>query len=72
MLSPFVGQQIGVILAQLNSEDLEYLAGLLADGSLTPRIDTRYSLADTAEALRYLETQRARGKAIITTDALSK
>jgi NADPH:quinone reductase-like Zn-dependent oxidoreductase len=72
MLSPFVDQQIGVILAQLNSEDLEYLAGLLADGSLTPRIDTRYTLADSAEALRYLETQRARGKVIITTDALRK
>ena len=72
MLSPFVDQQISVILARLNSEDLDYLAGLLADGSLTPRIDTRYPLADTAEALRYLETQRARGKVIITTDALRK
>ena len=72
ILSPFVDQHIGVLLAKLKGEDLEYLAGLLADGALTSRIDTRYSLADTAEALRYLETQRARGKVIITTDALSK
>lgn len=72
MLSPFVDEKISVILARLRGEDLEYLAGLLADGSLTSRIDTRYSLADTADALRYLETQRARGKVIITTDALSK
>jgi NADPH:quinone reductase-like Zn-dependent oxidoreductase len=71
MLSPFVDQPISVLLARLRGEDLEYLAGLLADGSLTSRIDTRYSLADTAEALRYLETQRARGKVIITTGALS-
>ena len=33
---------------------------------LTSRIDTRYALADTPEALRYLESQRARGKVIIT------
>ena len=70
MLSPFVDQKINAILARLRGDDLEYLAGLLADGSLTSRIDTRYPLADTAEALRYLETQRARGKVIITIGAL--
>ena len=50
MLSPFVDQKISVILARLRGDDLEYLAGLLSDGSLTSRIDTRYPLADTAEA----------------------
>ena len=65
LLSPFVDQQIGVMLAQLNGDDLEYLAGLMADGRLTSRIDTHYPLRDTAEALRYLETHRARGKVII-------
>ena len=72
VLAPFVDQKISVMLARLKDEDLEYLAGLMADGSLTSRIDARYSLADTAEALRYLETQRARGKVIITTDGLPK
>jgi len=66
MLSPFVDQQIGMMLAQLNGDDLAYLVGLLADGRLTSRIDTRYPLANTADAVRYLETQRARGKVIIT------
>jgi NADPH:quinone reductase-like Zn-dependent oxidoreductase len=69
MLSPFVDQQISDMLARLRGDDLEDLAGFLADGSLTSRIDTRYPLAETAEALRYLETQRARGKVIITVDA---
>ena len=64
-LSPFVDQEISVMLATLSGDDLEYLAGLMADGRLTSRIDTRYALSDTAEALRYLETQRARGKVII-------
>ena len=70
MLSPFIDQEIGMMLAELRSDDLEYLAGLMAGERLTSRIDTRYSLADTAAALRYLETQRARGKVIITMDPL--
>lgn len=65
MLSPFIDQEIGIMLAELNGDDLEYLAGLMAEGELTSRIDTHYPLSDTAEALRYLETQRARGKVII-------
>jgi len=68
MLSPFVDQEIGGMLAETNSDDLRYLAGLMADGRLTTRIDTRYPLEQTAEALRYLETQRARGKVIVSMD----
>jgi len=68
LLSPFIDQEIGMMLAVLKGDDLEFLAGLMADGRLTSRIDTRYALSDTAEALRYLETQRARGKVIIEMD----
>ena len=65
MLSPFIDQEIGMMLAMVRGEDLELLAGLMAEGRLTSRIDRRYSLDETPEALRYLETQRARGKVII-------
>lgn len=65
MMSPFIDQEIGMMLAGLSGEDLEYLADLMADGRLTSRIDTRYPLNETADAVRYLETQRARGKVII-------
>ena len=44
---------------------LRSAADLMAKGKLTSRIDTHYPLSATAEALRYLETQRARGKVII-------
>jgi len=54
-----------MMLAVVSGEDLEYLAGLMAQGELTSRIDTHYPLSDTAEAWRYLETRRARGKVII-------
>jgi NADPH:quinone reductase-like Zn-dependent oxidoreductase len=65
MVKPFVDQEIGGMLAQLTGDDLEYLAGLMAEGRLTSRIDTHYPLSETAEAMRYLETHRARGKVII-------
>jgi NADPH:quinone reductase-like Zn-dependent oxidoreductase len=70
VLSLFIDQEIGMMLAALTGADLEYLADLMADGRITARIDTHYSLADTAEALRYLETQRARGKVIIAMDPI--
>jgi NADPH:quinone reductase-like Zn-dependent oxidoreductase len=69
LLSPFIDQEIGMMLAVLKGEDLEYLAGLMAEGKLRSRIDTHYPLSETGEALRYLETQRARGKVIIAVEA---
>lgn len=65
MLSPFVSQKVGFFLASLNHDDLNYLGELLQAGKITPVIDRRYKLSETAEALRYLETGHARGKVII-------
>ncbi|MEM7500444.1 MAG: NAD(P)-dependent alcohol dehydrogenase [Pseudomonadota bacterium] len=69
LISPFIDQEIGIMLAKLTGDDLAYLGSLMADGRLRSRIDRRYPLSDTAEALRYLETQRARGKVIVTPQA---
>jgi len=66
LLSPFIDQEIGAMLAELNGDDLDFLSELMASGRLTSRIDTFYPLHETADALRYLETQRARGKVIIS------
>ena len=66
LISPFVSQDMGMILAELTPEDLGVLAGLMQSGQVTPVIDRRYSLAEVPEAIRYLETGRARGKVIIT------
>lgn len=65
MMSPFIDQQIGLMIADMTGDDLRHLATLMASGELTSRIDTHFPLAETAEALRYLETKRARGKVII-------
>jgi NADPH:quinone reductase-like Zn-dependent oxidoreductase len=60
------GQQIGMMgVANPNKEDLLYLSELLEAGKVMPVIDRRYPLQETAAAIRYLETGRARGKVII-------
>jgi NADPH:quinone reductase-like Zn-dependent oxidoreductase len=40
----------------------------MKSGQVTPIIDRTYALADTAEAMRYLEQGHARGKVIIRID----
>lgn len=49
----------------VKQKDLAVIADLLASGKVVPAIDRRYPLHETAEAIRYLETKRARGKVII-------
>jgi len=64
--APFVDQQLKFFLASVEQKDLEYVASLMQDGKLVSVIDRRYPLAEAAEAIRYLETGRARGKVIVT------
>ena len=47
-------------------EDLVFLRELIEAGALAPVIDRRYSLADTAEAHRYVETGQKQDGVIIT------
>jgi NADPH:quinone reductase-like Zn-dependent oxidoreductase len=65
LYSPFVSQEFVMLLAELNKADLSTLADLIRAGSVTPVFDRRYDFSDTADAIRYLETSRARGKVII-------
>ncbi len=66
LLSPFVSQEFHPFLAELNKEDLTILGNLMQAGKVTPVIDRRYKLSETAEAIRYLEQGHARGKVVIT------
>jgi len=66
LLSPFVGQDFGMILAQLRKDDLAILADLMQAGKVTPVIDRRYSLSEVPAALQYSEEGHARGKIIIS------
>lgn len=66
LLGSWGGQPVRSFLAKPNQADLQTLAELLASGKVRSIIDCRYPLAATADAIRYLETGRARGKVIVT------
>lgn len=68
MLSPFVSQKFGMMLADLNKDDLATLGTLMQSGKVTPVIDRGYKLSETPEALRYLEKGHARGKVVLTVE----
>jgi NADPH:quinone reductase-like Zn-dependent oxidoreductase len=55
-------------IAQANKNDLNFIKGLLESGEIHPIIDRSYPLNECAEAIRYLETGRARGKVVIAVE----
>ncbi|HXZ59578.1 MAG TPA: NAD(P)-dependent alcohol dehydrogenase [Steroidobacteraceae bacterium] len=68
ILSPFMSQKFGMMLAELNKDDLAVLSELLQSGKVTPVIDRTYKLSEAPEALRYLEKGHARGKVVLSVD----
>ena len=64
--APFVDQKLGMFIARMKQDDLQTLAAMMRDGKLRSRIDRYYPLEQIAEALRYSESGRARGKIIVT------
>ena len=72
LLGPLVSKigkkKLRSIMARVTRTDLDYLASLLAAGTIVSVIDRRYPLRDTADAIRYIEQGHARGKIVITMD----
>jgi NADPH:quinone reductase-like Zn-dependent oxidoreductase len=66
VLSPFVSQRLRPLVAKRSGVDLRFVKELIETGKVTPVIDRTYSLSETADAIRYLETGHARGKILIT------
>ncbi|MEP7242302.1 MAG: NAD(P)-dependent alcohol dehydrogenase, partial [Gammaproteobacteria bacterium] len=66
LLSPFVGQQFVMILAEIDKADLMTLREMLETKKITPVIDRTYPLTEVPSAIRYLEEGHARGKVIIS------
>ena len=66
VLSRFSSQNLVMVLAKSNKEDLTLIRQLLEAGKVTPVIDKRYQLSEVPEAIRYLEEGHARGKVVIT------
>jgi NADPH:quinone reductase-like Zn-dependent oxidoreductase len=68
LMSPFISQKMSMMMAESNQKDLTVLADMMQSGKVTPVIDRTYPLSEIREAVRYLETGRARGKVVITVE----
>jgi NADPH:quinone reductase-like Zn-dependent oxidoreductase len=67
LVSKTGSRKIGLMgVANANQKDLFLIKELLESGKVKAVIDRTYPLCETAEAIRYLETGRARGKVIVT------
>jgi len=65
-LNPVVSQRMVFFLAHQNKDDLTVLRELVESGKVTPVIDRTYPLAETADAIGYLEQGHAKGKVVVT------
>jgi len=68
VISPFVSQKMGMMMAELKKSDLAILGDMMQSGKVKPVIDRTYKLSELPEAIRYLEEGHARGKVVITVE----
>ncbi len=66
LISKIGSKKMGFLLAHSNQKDLVFMRELLEAGKVAPVIDRRYPLSKTAEAIRYLVEEHAKGKVVIT------
>lgn len=64
--SLFLRQKFTFFIAKMNRDDLTTLCGLVQAGKVTPVIDRRYPLTETAAALAFIEQGHAPAKVLIT------
>src|SRR5438045_6736633 len=68
VLSPFINQKMGMMMADANGKDLTILADMMQSGKLKPVIDRTYKLNEVQAAIAYVEEGHARGKVVITVE----
>jgi NADPH:quinone reductase-like Zn-dependent oxidoreductase len=68
VVSPFVSQKMGMMMAELKKSDLANLGDMMQSGKVKPVIDRTYKLSEVSEAIRYLEEGHARGKVVIAVE----
>jgi NADPH:quinone reductase-like Zn-dependent oxidoreductase len=65
LLSPFVRQDLRMLASKESTDHLDALRDLVEAGTVSPAVDRTYELAETAAAIRALQSGHARGKTII-------
>src|SRR5437764_4567867 len=68
VMSPFINQKMGMMMADTNQNDLTILADMMQSGKMKAVIDRTYKLNELPEAIRYVEEGHARGKVVITVE----
>jgi NADPH:quinone reductase-like Zn-dependent oxidoreductase len=66
LMSLFVGQKLGALIAVERQADLEVLREMVEAGSVRPIIDRTYSLIEAPDAVRYVGEGHAAGKVVVT------
>jgi NADPH:quinone reductase-like Zn-dependent oxidoreductase len=66
VLGPFMKKKLLPLMATIKKDDLLQLKDMVDAGKVTPVIDRSYTLAETPEAIRYVEAGHARGKVVVT------
>src|ERR1700730_16560766 len=66
LVSPFISQKMGMMMADANQKELTGLADMMQSGKMKPVIDRTYKLSEVPAAIAYLEEGHARGKVVIT------
>jgi NADPH:quinone reductase-like Zn-dependent oxidoreductase len=62
----FMHRRVVNFVSTTRPDDLAFLDELIEAGKVTPVVDRTYALADTAEAIRHVESGHARGKVVIS------
>jgi len=66
LMSPFLDQQVGTMLAYMTREDAVRLGELMRDGVLAPVVDRTFTLDELPAAIEYWKSGRATGKVAVT------
>ncbi len=66
VMSRFVRHRLLQLEAKVSAENLAALRGLAESGQIVPVIDRTYPLSEVPDAIRYVETEHARAKVVIT------
>jgi NADPH:quinone reductase-like Zn-dependent oxidoreductase len=66
LLSPFVRQQMTMLVSRERASDLARLTPLIEGGKVLPSLERTYPLDRVPEAMRHLEAGNVRGKVVIT------
>jgi NADPH:quinone reductase-like Zn-dependent oxidoreductase len=64
--SRFSEQKALIYMTQHSKDDLLVMKELLEAGTVKPVVDRAYPLSEAAEAIRYVEQNRAKGKVVVT------